>query len=92
MSSGNWCTAGVAGWYWMSSQTSGRATTAPGVTARSLPIVNASGSTMVGMCGAEAISEIRARAPRTRLRPPVPMNAFHATGLSSGSCSARMRR
>ena len=83
MSSGNWCTR-RRGPRMDDSLTSVRATTAPGVTARSLPIVNESGATMVGMCGAEAISEIRAPPPRTRLRPPVSMNAFHATRLSSG--------
>ena len=84
MSSGNRRTVGVAGWYWMSSQTSVRATTAPGVTARSLPTWNASGSTMVGMCGAEDMSEMKARTPRRRLRPPLSMYAFHATGLRYG--------
>ena len=84
MSSGNWCTVGVAGVYWMSSQTSVRATTDPGVTARSLPTWNASPSTMVGMCGEEAMSETKARIPRTRLRPPVSMYAFHAAGLRYG--------
>ena len=49
MSSGNRYTVGVAGEYWMSSQTSVRATTEPGVTAMSLPTWNAPRSTIVGM-------------------------------------------
>src|SRR6266536_2730755 len=84
MRSGNWCTVGVVGLYWMSSKTSVRATTAPGVTARSAPISNASGATIVGMRGGEAISETKARVPRTRLRPPLSMYAFHAAGLRYG--------
>ena len=84
MSSGNSCTVGVAGWYWMSSQTSVRATTDPGVTARSLPTWNASRFTMVGMCGEEVMSEANARIPRTRLRPPVSIYAFRAAGLRYG--------
>ena len=76
----------IASVYWMSSQTSVRATTDPGVTARSLPTWNALPSTMVGMCGAEAMSEAKARIPRTRLRPPVllELEAFHAAGLRYG--------
>ncbi len=61
-----------------------RDTTAPGVIAMSLPMVKASGSTIFGMCGAEAMSPANARTPRTTLRPPVSMKAFHASGLMNG--------
>ncbi len=84
MSSGNWYTAGVTGSYWMSSQTSDRATTAPGVAARSLPTSNASGATMAGTRGGADKSDASARSPRSMLRPPLSMTAFHATGLISG--------
>ncbi len=84
MTSGYWCTRGVVGSYWISSQMSVRATTAPGVTARSRPTSNASGDTIAGIRGAVERSDASARAPRTALSPPVSMSAFQATGLTSG--------
>ena len=68
----------------MSSQISHRATTAPGVTARSRPTSNASGATIAGTRGGADRSEASDRRPRTALRPPLSMIAFQATGLISG--------
>src|ERR1035437_6580680 len=59
------------------------AESAPGVTARSVPTWRASGATIVGIRGEEPVSETKARVPRTRLRPPVSMYAFHTAGLIS---------
>ena len=84
MTSGYWCTRGVVGSYWISSQISVRATTDPGVTARSRPTSNASGDTIAGIRGAADRSDASARTPRTALSPPVSMSAFQAAGLISG--------
>jgi hypothetical protein len=75
---------GVTGWYWISSNCWLACTTAPGVTARSRPTANASAATIDGTRGGAAISEARARRPRTVLDPPESMKAFQATGLSAG--------
>ena len=68
----------------MSSNSSVRSTTAPGVTARSSPTVNAFVSTIAGMCGGLRRSCTRLALPCTRLRPPVSSVAFSAAGLSAG--------
>jgi hypothetical protein len=77
-------TAGVTGRYWISSNTGVRRTTEPGVTARSTPTSNASGSTMVGTRGGTAMSERKCRRPATALPPPVSSAALTAAGFSSG--------
>ena len=74
----------MLGSYWMSSNSSVRSTTAPGVTARSSPTVNAFVSTIAGMCGGLRRSWTRLALPCTRLRPPVSSVAFSAAGLSAG--------
>ena len=84
MSSGHCLTFSRCGTYWMSSSTSERKTTAPGVVARVWPTSNASGSTMLGTRGAVTLSRTRFRSPDSTLPPPVSIAAFHATGLISG--------
>ena len=74
----------MLGSYWMSSNSSVRSTTAPGVTARSSPTVNAFVSTIAGMCGGLRRSWTRLALPCTRLRPPVSSVAFSAAGFSAG--------
>ena len=74
----------MAGRYWISSNTSVRSTTAPGVTARSAPTLNASGSTIDGIRGGAAMSAAKCRRPATTLPPPVSIAAFSAAGLSTG--------
>ena len=96
MSRGTCRTAAVAGRYWISSNTSVRATTAPGVTARSTPTLNASGSTIDGIRGGLATSAAKCRRPARALPPPVSIAAFSAAGLSTGlllgaSASIRLR-
>ena len=94
ISSGTCRTAGVTGRYWISSNTGVRRTTEPGVTARSTPTSNASGSTMDGTRGATAMSAAKCRRPARALLPPVSMAAFTAAGFSSGlllGASASMR-
>jgi len=61
-----------------------RATTAPGVTARSRPTSNASGATMAGTRGGADRSDTIDRSPSAALRPRLPMTAFQAAGLISG--------
>ena len=84
-SSGNWCTVGVAGLYWMSSKTSVRATTAP----RCHREIRAD----LERVGCHHRRDARGRGhigdegtgtPQTTLSPPVSMNAFHAAGLRIG--------
>ena len=84
ISSGTCRTVAVAGRYWISSNTGVRSTTFPGVTARSTPTSNASGSTMDGTRGGAAISETKCRKPARALPPPVSMAAFTAAGFSTG--------
>ena len=74
----------MAGRYWISSNTGVRRITDPGVTARSTPTSNASGSTMDGTRGGTAMSEAKCRRPARALPPPVSMAAFTAAGFSSG--------
>src|ERR1700735_2301107 len=81
----------------ISSKTGVRRITEPGVTARSTPTSNASGSTMAGMRGAAAMSLAKCRMPVTALPPPVSTAAFRAAGFSSGlllgaSASSRLVR
>ena len=85
MTSGTARTFSVVGVYWISSNTSVRKTTAPGVFARSSPTVNASGSTIVGTRGGDARSDTNCFSPRTALRPPVSMAAFSDSGLTTGT-------
>ena len=74
----------MTGRYWISSKTGVRSTTDPGVTARSTPTSNASGSTMVGTRGATAMSPTKFRRPARALPPPLSTAAFTAAGFSSG--------
>ena len=83
-SSGRSRTAAVAGAYWISSNTGVRSTTEPGVTARSTPTSNASGSTIDGTRGGAARSPARRRVPASTLPPPVSMAAFQNAGFSTG--------
>ena len=93
-SSGTSRTCSVRGRYWISSNTSVRSTTAPGVTAMLRPTSNAEESTISGIRGAVARSRSRLTPPRTRLTPPVSMAALADAGLTSGRLlgdSASMR-
>jgi hypothetical protein len=84
-SSGRSRTRGVAGAYWSSSNTGVRSTTAPGVAPMFCPTVNAERSTIEGMRGGCAMSRVKLRAPRARLRPPVSTVALSTAGLVSGA-------
>jgi hypothetical protein len=84
ISSGVVRTESVWGWYWMSSNTGVRSTTAPGVRARSVPTSKASAGTIEGTRGGPAMSRMRLPVPRRALPPPESIAAFQATGLSSG--------
>ena len=84
MSSGAEKTFSVCGAYWISSNSSQRRTTEPGVTAMVSPSVKASGSIIDGTRGADAMSPTKLRSPRTALRPPVSMSAFQPSGFSTG--------
>ena len=79
--SGTSCTVSVLGAYWISSKTSVRCTTAPGVAARFSPTVNFEVSTLAGRRGGVDTSRSRFRAPFTRLAPPSSMVTFSAAGL-----------
>ena len=81
ITSGRLWTCSVLGWYWMSSPTSSRCTTAPGDSARSLPTSNASRSTIEGMPPLLRTSPTKLRTPRTRLLPPVSNARLIAAGL-----------
>src|ERR1700722_4473255 len=72
-------TSGVTGRYWISSNSGVRGTTAPGVTARSTPTSNASGSTLVGIRGGTAMSGRKCRRPVTALAAP---GAGHGGGAA----------
>src|SRR3954452_9283241 len=85
MSSGTDRTVSVVGRYRISSNTSVRNTTAPGVAARSSPTVNASGSTIEGTRGGLVRSRSIRRRPRTTLAPPVSMTAFTDSGFRTGT-------
>ena len=84
ISSGTCRTVSVTGRYWISSNTGVRSTTDPGVTARSTPTSNASGSTIDGTRGGTAMSDRKFRRPATALPPPVSSAALTAAGFSSG--------
>ena len=84
MSSGTLRTLVVCGVYWISSKTSVRSTTSPGVTATSSPTAKASGSTIDGTRGAVAKSRAKRRPPATRLPPPVSMTRLSTLGFSAG--------
>jgi hypothetical protein len=60
----------VVGAYWMSSKTSLRCTTDPGVAARFPPTVNFEASTLAGRRGDVDMSRRRFLAPARRLAPP----------------------
>jgi hypothetical protein len=85
MSRGTSRTVSVDGRYWISSNTSVRKMTAPGVVARSSPTENASGSTIEGTRGGVARSLTNWVRPRTALRPPVSMAALSDSGLTTGT-------
>jgi hypothetical protein len=85
MSSGISRTSSVCGRYWISSNTSVRSTTAPGVTATVRPTSNGDGSTISGMRGGVAMSRSKLRLPRARLPPAVSMTAFADDGFTSGT-------
>ena len=65
----------------MSSATGSRATTAPGVTARSRPTSKAPGSIIDGIAPLWRTSWTKLRAPRARLMPPVSKARLRAAGL-----------
>ena len=85
MSNGTSRTRSVCGRYWISSRTSVRSTTAPGVTAMLRPTSNDDVSTISGIRGLVAMSRSRLIPPWTRLRPPVSMAAFADAGFTSGT-------
>jgi hypothetical protein len=71
----------VVGLYWISSKTSLRCTTEPGVVATLTPIVNFEASTLAGMRGDVDMSRSRFLAPASRFAPPLSSVAFSAAGL-----------
>ena len=71
----------VVGLYWISSKTSLRCTTEPGVVATLTPIVNFEASTLAGMRGDVDMSRSRCLAPASRFAPPLSSVAFSAVGL-----------
>ena len=77
-------TFAVCGWYWISSNTSVRLTTWPGVTAMFLPTSNSEVSTIVGMRGERAMSRTSWAEPLTRLAPPWSSVALSTAGLAAG--------
>src|ERR1700712_5464005 len=79
MSSGTVRTASVVGRYWISSKTSVRKTTDPGVAARSSPTVKASGSTIDGTPGG-VVGEVASP-------PPDPL-----AGAPSAGVDGRLQR
>jgi hypothetical protein len=84
ISSGTDHTLSACGVYWISSNTSRRNTTAPGVTAMVLPSVNASGSTIDGRRGGVRMSLAKCRSPRTTLSPLVSIAALYPNGFTNG--------
>ena len=74
----------VCGSYWISSKTSFRCTTAPGVTAMFSPTSNSEVSTMFGMRGRLDMSDTNRRAPFTKLSPPESIVALSTAGLVAG--------
>ena len=82
-STGSARTVAVCGAYWISSNSSVRMTTEPGVAATSTPTSNASASTLEGSRGELVMSPANARAPRTRLAPRSCTVVRSATGLVS---------
>ena len=83
MSTGRSRTLPLAGVYWISSATSSRSTTAPGVRARSRPTCKACGSAIEGMPPLCRRSPAQLRTPRVRLRPPVSTVRLIAAGFPS---------
>ena len=69
----------------MSSKTSVRRTTAPGVAATVRPTSKGVPSTISGMRGADAMSFTKADSPRATFRPPVSTTALAEAGLTSGT-------
>ena len=85
ISSGTSRTRSVCGRYWISSSTSVRNTTAPGVTAMLRPTSNADRSTISGIRGGAAMSRRKVSPPRTRFSPPLSTAAFAEDGFTSGT-------
>jgi hypothetical protein len=85
ISSGISRTRSVCGRYWISSSTSVRRTTAPGVTAMVRPTSKGDLSTISGIRGGAAMSRRKASPPRARFSPPLSMAAFAEAGFSSGT-------
>jgi hypothetical protein len=79
--SGRLYVVGVLGAYWISSNTSERWTTSPGVMARFPPTVNGRPSTVEGMPRLRRASCRKCRAPVTRLRPRVATALLSAPGF-----------
>ena len=79
--SGTSYTVSVLGAYWISSKTSLRCTTAPGVAARFSPTVNFEVSTLAASRGGVDMSRSRFRAPFTRLAPASSIVTFSAAGF-----------
>ncbi len=70
--------------YWISSISSVRITTAPGVAATSTPRSKSCGSERTGSRGGVRTSFEKRRAPVTRFAPPVSIIAFSDAGLVRG--------
>ena len=84
-SSGTARTVGVCGAYWISSNTSVRRTTAPGLTPRLPPTAKADVSTICGIRGGWARSFTRFSPPRTKLSPPDSRAARTDSGLTTAT-------
>src|SRR3954452_25295217 len=82
--SGTSRTVSVVGAYWISSKTSVRWTTDPGVAAMFPPILNFEVSTLAGRRGDVDRSRSRFLAPAIRLAPPYSIVTFSAVGLDHG--------
>src|SRR6266536_3251769 len=84
-SSGTCRTVGVCGAYWISSNTSVRNTTAPGVAPRLSPTAKSEPSTICGMRGALAMSRSRFSPPRRKFIPPLSIAALNEAGFNTGT-------
>ena len=89
ITTGRLCTVGVDGAYWISSISSLRKTTSPGVTARSRPTTNASAS-LIEM-RPRAASATRFAKPRARLAPSVSDRARDRLGIGREEVRRRER-
>jgi hypothetical protein len=74
----------VTGRYWITSNTSVRSTTDPGVTARFPPTSNFVTSTLAGRCGGRIMSRTKRLPPWTRFAAPASMITFSTAGFDQG--------